>query len=75
MIGCQHILETTHTMFQSLYDFGLKPKNIFLIGKCYSSNLSVWQEMYLEGIQVSLLSFSFESHLTFDDQFSDILIQ
>ena len=31
--------------------------------------------MYLEGIQVSLLSFSFESHLTFDDQFSDILIQ
>ena len=75
LIGCQHILETTHTMFQSLYDFGLKPKNIFLIGKCYSSNLSVWQEMYLEGIQVSLLSFSFESHLTFDDQFSDILIQ
>lgn len=75
LIGCQHILETTHTMLQTLYDFGLKPKNIFLIGKCYSSSHSVWQEMYLEGIQVSPLSFSFESHLAFDDQFCDILVQ
>lgn len=75
LIGCQHILETTHTMLQSLYDFGLNPKNIFLIGKCYSTSRSVWQEMYREGIQVSLLSFSFDSHLTFDDQFCDILVQ
>lgn len=75
LIGCQHILETTHTMLQSLYDFGLNPRNVFLIGKCYSCSSSVWQEMHLEGIQVSPLSFSFESHLTFDDQFSGILVQ
>ncbi|PWU13750.1 MAG: hypothetical protein C5B45_05605 [Chlamydiae bacterium] len=75
LIGCQHILETTHTMLRSLYDFGLDPKNIFLIGKCYSSNHSVWQEMHQEGIQVSFLSFSFESHLAFDNQFYNILIQ
>jgi S-adenosylhomocysteine hydrolase len=75
LIGCQHILETTHTMLRSLYDFGLNPKNIFLVGKCYSSNRSVWQEMHRDGIQVSFLSFSFESHLTFDDQFYSILDQ
>jgi len=75
LIGCQHILETTHTMLRSLYDFGLDPKNIFLIGKCYSSNHFVWQEMHRDGIQVSLLSFSFENHLTFDNQFYSILNQ
>lgn len=75
LIGCQHILETTHMMFRSLYDFGLDPKNIFLIGKCYSTSHSVWQEMHQEGIQVSSLSFCFESHLAFDKQFYDILIQ
>lgn len=73
LLGCQHILETTHTMLQSLYDFGLDPKNVFLVGKCYSSNRFVWQKMHRDGIQVSLLSFSFESHLTFDDQFYSIL--
>lgn len=75
LIGCQHILETTHTMLRSLYDFGLNPKNIFLVGKCYSSNRSVWQEMYQDGIQVFSLSFFFESHLAFDEQFHHILVQ
>lgn len=75
LIGCQHILETTHMMLRSLYDFGLEPKNIFLIGKCYSTSRSVWQEMRQEGIQISSLSFFFESCLAFDKQFCDILVQ
>ncbi|MGL5263686.1 MAG: hypothetical protein ACRDAI_03795 [Candidatus Rhabdochlamydia sp.] len=75
LIGCQHILETTHMMLRSLYDLGLDPKNIFLIGKCYSTSHLVWQEMRQEGIQISSLSFFFESHLAFDEQFCDILVQ
>lgn len=75
LIGCQHILATTHLMLRSLYDFGLNPKNIFLLGKCYSSNRSVWQEMHQDGIQVSPLSFFFESHLAFDSQFCRIAAQ
>jgi len=75
LIGCQHILETTHSMLQSLYSSGLNPKNIFLLGKCYSSNMDVWQEMHQDGIHVSPLSFSFESHQAFDGQFCRIVSQ
>lgn len=75
LIGCQHILETTHLMFRSLYEFGLNPKNIFLLGKCYSSNKSVWQEMHQEGIRVSPLSFFFDSNQSFDTQFCRIVAQ
>lgn len=75
LIGCQHILATTHSMLQSLYSFGLNPKNIFLLGKCYSSNDSVWQEMHQDGIHVSHLSFSFESQQSFDGQFCHIVAQ
>lgn len=75
LIGCQHILATTHLMLRSLYDCGLDPKNIFLLGKCYSTNRSVLREMLQDGIHVSPLSFSFESHLAFDEQFSDIVAQ
>jgi S-adenosylhomocysteine hydrolase len=73
LIGCQHILATTHSMLRSLYSAGLDPKNIFLLGKCYSSNGSVWQEMHEDGIQISPLSFSFESHQAFDGQFCRIV--
>lgn len=69
VIGCQHILATTHWMFRSLYDQGLKPENIYLLGKCYSTSKSVWKEMQEEGIRVSPLSFYFESHQDFDGQF------
>lgn len=75
LVGCQHILGTTHTMLRSLYSTGLNPKNIFLLGKCYSTNRSVWQEMHKDGIRVSPLSFFFDSQKAFDDQFSKIVSQ
>jgi S-adenosylhomocysteine hydrolase len=75
LIGCQHVLATTHSMLQSLYSSGLNPKNVFLLGKCYSSSGSVWQEMHQDGIHVSPLSFSFESNQTFDSQFCRIVAQ
>ncbi|CAM0116885.1 hypothetical protein [Rhabdochlamydiaceae symbiont of Dictyostelium giganteum] len=75
VIGCQHILSTTHSMLRSLYPLGLSPQNVFLLGKCYSSNQSVWQEMLSEGINVSPLSFFFKQDLSFDTQFSKITLQ
>lgn len=69
LIGCQHILATTHLMLRALCQIGLDPKNIFILGKCYSSNRSVFLEMRKDGIQVSDLSFSFESREAFDKQF------
>lgn len=69
IIGCQHILETTHSMFRSLFSLGLKPENVSLIGKCYSTCKEVYEEMLEDGIGVSDLSFAYSSHTSFDDLF------
>lgn len=66
IIGGQHLLQTTHVMLQALYELNLKPDNIFLIGKCYSSNSSVFLQMVEDGIHVSPKSISFESYQSFD---------
>ena len=75
LIGCQHILATTHSMLRSLYSLGLNPHNIFLLGKCYSTNSSVWQEMHQDGINVSPLSSFFDGNQAFDSQFCRIVAQ
>jgi len=69
IIGVQHILETTHAMFRSLYKLGLKPENVSLIGKCYSTCREVYEEMRADGIDVSPLSFAYSSHRAFDTEF------
>lgn len=74
IVGIQHILETTHSMFRSLYRFGLKPENVFLLGKCYSTNLDVMNEMLEDGIFVSPGSQLFDSHQKFDDLFEGEVI-
>lgn len=69
IIAVQHLLDTTHLMFRSWYDRGLKPKNIHVLGKCYSSNLTVMTNMRKEGIHVSGWSSRFHSHFSYDRQF------
>lgn len=71
ILGVQHILETTHSMFQSLYRLGLKPENISIIGKCYSTCKEVYDEMIAEGIDVSPGSFSYSSHQSYDELFGE----
>jgi hypothetical protein len=70
IIGIQHILETTHAMFRSLYDLGLHPENISLLGKCYSTCQAVYEEMIADGIDVSPASFAYTSHQSFDELFA-----
>lgn len=70
IIGVQHILETTHAMFQALYCLGVKQENIALLGKCYSTCRDVYNEMKEDGIQVSEGSFAYSSHSGFDEIFS-----
>jgi S-adenosylhomocysteine hydrolase len=48
----QHILSTTGSLFQSLIKLGVNPSNIFILGKCYSTNSDVLQEMLKLGINV-----------------------
>lgn len=69
LIASQHILETIRVMFGSFISKGLKPENIFLIGKCYSTNDEVMKRFQNMGINVSPKSDSFDSYTSFDEQF------
>lgn len=66
LIGAQHLLATTHDMLRCLYPHGLKPENIHLIGKAYSTSRSVYDEMLQDGINVSEDSFYFDQKEAFD---------
>jgi len=69
LIASQHILESQRIMFEYLIEKGLKPSNIFLVGKCYSTNQKVLERFKQRGIYISLNSIKFESYLSFDKQF------
>lgn len=66
IVACQHILEPQKVMFERLINIGFLPKNIFLIGKIYSTNMDVLQEIKKLGICVQETGFNTVS--SFDDQ-------
>lgn len=69
IIACQHILGTTFDLFDELFEKGLKPQNVFLVGKCYSTNRETFDLFQKRGVNVSEASFAFDSHISFDEQF------
>lgn len=71
LIASQHILESQRIMFEYFIKQGLKVENIFLIGKCYSTNHGVLKRFKEMGIYVSPKSESFDQNLSFDEQFED----
>ena len=68
VLGVQHILGTTHSMVRSLYEYGLQPTNVAFLGKCYSTNEDVLEELREDGVRVSDLSLRFDTSVGFDDQ-------
>lgn len=69
LIGCQHLLPSTHLMMRSFFDMGIKPERTALIGKCYSTSPKTVNLMRNEGIYVCPTSAEFDSHQSYDDQF------
>ncbi|MGY4883963.1 MAG: hypothetical protein ACP5NZ_00085 [Nanobdellota archaeon] len=69
LIACQHILKTNYQMFLSLFDRGLKPKNTFLLGKCYSTDKEALEWFIEKGVNVSKYSNKFDSYRSFDESF------
>lgn len=67
VIGAQHILPTTLQMFLSFFPRGLEPGNVFLIGKCYSTDGHTFKLMQDIGINVCLSSQSFKQGISFDE--------
>jgi S-adenosylhomocysteine hydrolase len=58
-------------MINKFLKFGLLPKNLFLIGKTYSTSLNVYRRLKQKGINISHLSFKYDSHKSYDEQFSE----
>lgn len=73
IIACQHILRTQLYLLDELMKKGLKPENLYLIGKSYSTNKDVFDEFNSKGVQISECSNVYNSHLSFDDQFNECL--
>jgi S-adenosylhomocysteine hydrolase len=71
VIGVQHILPTTLTMFESLFKKGLRPENVSLIGKCYSTDCEIYEKMLQKGFDVCENSKHFDSHKPFDQAFKE----
>ena len=69
VIGVQHLLVTTHSMFKVLAQRGLKAENVAILGKCYSTDPEVFHAMRSEGFDICDNSLEYNSHEPFDLQF------
>ena len=52
LVCVQHLLETTGSLIQTLVSLGLHPRNIYILGKAYSSNSSVEERLHRLGAHV-----------------------
>lgn len=52
IVGVQHILETTVTLFDALNKLGIPYKNMFFSGKCYSTAEVIAHEVRARGINL-----------------------
>ena len=73
IVACQHILETNVDLFDAIMGKGVKPENIFLLGKCYSTSLEVYAQLRKRKINISSLSIAYDSHESFDEQFKSYI--
>lgn len=66
VFACQHILEPKERMFSAFVKFGIPQKNIFVIGKAYSTNQGLLEELREEGFQIEQPAFN--NQMSFDEQ-------
>ena len=69
LLGVQHLSYSTSVMFKFLIERGFLAKNIYLLGKCYSTNPYAVKILEDLGVNVSHESNKFNSHKNFDEQF------
>ncbi len=69
IICVQHLCSTTYSLFEALFDLGLKQSNLYALGKCYSTNPEIYYQLQHDGVNVSPASMFFNSHLSYDFEF------
>lgn len=73
IIACHHILENNLFLMDYLIRLGIKPENVFLMGKSYSTSKQLIKAYSSLGIKVHDNSMAFDSHVSFDEQFSNYI--
>jgi S-adenosylhomocysteine hydrolase len=58
LCSCQHLLGPQLEMYKMFIEFGFKPENIIVLGKAYSSNREVMQDLQNLGIKAFQPEFS-----------------
>lgn len=69
IIAVQHLYETTHSLFNYLFENGLKRENLYVLGKCYSTDPRVLARLIEEGVKASPFSSQFDSYRPYDQEF------
>jgi hypothetical protein len=74
IIACQHVLPSLHLMIESFIDFNLPNKNVFILGKCYSTSITTYKNLRKDGIYVDENSLFFDSHISFEEQYKQNIV-
>jgi S-adenosylhomocysteine hydrolase len=69
VVCVQHLCSTTYALFEALFSLGLKKENLWVLGKCYSSNPLIYYQLLKDGVNVSPASLDFDSHISYDEYF------
>ncbi len=69
IISVQHLCSTTEVFFDALLDLNLYPKNLYVVGKCYSTNPEVLIRLRKKGINALFSSSFFNCSVPFDTDF------
>ncbi len=69
VISVQHLCSTTGILFEALFQLHLDPQNLYVIGKCYSTNPEVLVRLRKKNVNALLSSSYFNASTPFDLDF------
>jgi hypothetical protein len=69
IISVQHLCSTTEALFDALFQLHLEPRNLYVIGKCYSTNPKVLLRLRSRGVNALFSSSFFNYSVPFDLDF------
>ncbi len=73
LITCHHILEIDYMVLEALCEYGLKPENIYVLGKPYSTSEQVLKKYKQLGAYVDDASMVIRPDMSFDNYFGGVI--
>lgn len=74
VICVQHIVASTVSLFNALFENGLNPQNLSAIGKCYSTRPEALEHLLERKVDIAQESLHFDPYRTFDIEFKRVLL-